>query len=236
MSFVVVDAQVKLDRERDGLKGPVRAVQVRRTSVTSENGKVIEGPLVLSHAVGYDAAGNRTELALYDDAGVLSRRVVYTYDAEKKTRNGMMVYNAANVMVRKVTDIYGSEGFKAQSTMYDYDEDGALLRKRILTFDTFGVLNGVTDYAADSALAREDKAPFERPAFNPNSQSSEATIAEQFGSEDRIVGFGQGMGKYAQPDAHGNWTTGRSPVASRKYASGKSVETAELIYRTFTYY
>lgn len=236
LAFVAIDAQVKLDRDRDGLRGPVRIVQVRRMPVTSENGKMTEGLLVLSHAVSYDTVGNRTELTLYDDTGVLSRRIVYTHDAERKKRNGMMVYNTANVMVRKVNDTYGSDGFKVQSTIYDYDEDGTPSRKRVLTFDAFGGLSKVADYTADGTLVREDKAPFEQPVFNPNSQASEAIVEEQAGSEDRVVSFGQRMGNYSQLDAHGNWTTGRTPATFRKYESGKSVETTEIIYRTFTYY
>ncbi len=73
-------SQGSTDREREGLKGPVQTVHVRKTTTSDENGMRTETPLLLTHVVKYDKAGSRTELAFYDSSGILSRRIVYTYE------------------------------------------------------------------------------------------------------------------------------------------------------------
>jgi hypothetical protein len=222
----------KTDRERDGLKGPVETVRVRQATKLSEDGKQSESPLLLTHVVTYDQSGNRTELALYDQTGTLSRRIAYQYDPETKRRSGLITYNSQNAMVRKVTDKYGSNGLKVSSTVQVFDEDGTLFRKTELTFDTLGELIEVAEYKGDGSLIKKDGPPLEE------SESGNAILARRSPQEDvdRVVGFGRIAGEYFDLDLHGNWTRGMTASTSRIYSSGKKAKTTEWAYREFTYY
>ena len=226
----IAHAQAKTDRERDGLKGLVQTVKVRQMTVITEDEKPTESPLILSHMVSYDKAGNRTELALYDKIGTLSRRMTYTYNPESKRLSELATYDAHNVMMRKVIDTYGGNGFKSNRAIYDYNEDGTFYRKTVLSFSPLGELIEVADYREDGSLIKKVSAPFKQPSY---SYADRRNSAE---NEDRIVSFGRSAGEYFEPDAQGNWTRGLTSSTFRTYSSGKKVKTEELVYREFTYY
>jgi len=222
----------KTDRERDGLKGPVKTVRVRQVTTSSEDGKQSESPLLLTHEVTYDQSGNRTELAFYDRTGTLSRRIAYQYDPETKRRAGLITYNSQNAMVRKVADKYGSSGIKVSSTILDFNEDGTLFRKTEVTFGTLGELIDVAEYQGDGSLIKKAGPPF-KEAEGENAISARGRPREDV---DRVVSFGQRAGEYFDPDHHGNWTRGMTASTSRTYSSGKNAKTTVWAYREFTYY
>lgn len=223
--------QSKTDRDRNGLKGAVQIVRVRKMTILDENGKQSSSPLLLAQVVTYDQSGNRTELALHDDIGTLNRRIVYTYDPETRSRSGLITYNSQNSMVRKVIDINGSSGFKKNRTIHDFNEDGTLYRKTELTFDELGELIEVAEYQPDGSLVKKDRPPFKEP-------EREYVAAQRPSSEDvdRVVSSGSGRFEYFEPDSHGNWTRGIRVSSSRTYSSGKNIKTTEVVYREFTYY
>ncbi|MGH9904976.1 MAG: hypothetical protein ACRD8U_05245, partial [Pyrinomonadaceae bacterium] len=125
---------------RDGLKGPVQTVRVRKATLLDENGRQTPGPVVLSDAATYDQLGNRIERIFYDQAGAFSRRIVYTLDPQTKRRLGLITYDSQNLMARKVVDTYGTTGLRTSSNIHDYNEDGTLFRRTKLTFDGLGSL------------------------------------------------------------------------------------------------
>ena len=230
LSYSIVPAQGKTDRERDGLKGLVQTIKVRQITVVNEDEKQPESPLGLSHVISYGKVGNRTELALYDKTGALSRRIRYTYAAQSKKPSELITYDAHNVMIRKIVDVYGSNGFKSGRTIYDFNEEGTLYRKSVLTLNPLGELVKVADYRQDGSLIKKDSAPFKQPAHSYPTQRSSAE------DEDRVVSFGSGRGEYFEPDAHGNWTRGTTSSNFRTYSSGKKIKTQDIVYREFTYY
>jgi hypothetical protein len=222
----------KTDRERDGLKGLVKMVRVRQATISNEDGKQTESPLLLTHLVAYDQSGNRTELALYDQSGNLSRRIAYQYDPETKRRSSLITYNSQNEMVRKVDDKYGSSGFKVSSTIQDFNEDGTLFRKTELTFGPLGELIEVAEYQGDGSLIKKGSPSLEGAQVE-NAISSRGHPRKDV---DRVVGFGQTGGEYFDLDSHGNWTRGMTASTSRTYSSGKNAKTTVWAYREFTYY
>jgi hypothetical protein len=229
-AFVTAIAQDTTDRERDGLRGPVHTLTVQRQTVLIENNIQTEGPAVLTYVMSYDSAGNRTELDNYYDNGVLSRKIKSTYDPNSKKRTALTMVDANNVLLRKVMDTYSNAGLKLSSTIYDYNEDGTLYRKTVMTFDAFGLLSEITDYGADGKLARRDKAPFKEPLQSLTWRS------KAIEDDDVVVRFGRALGEYSEPDEHGNWTRGIAPSTFKEYASGRKVKTTGVIQRTFTYY
>jgi hypothetical protein len=220
------------DRERDGLKGPVKMVRVRQAEKGSEDANESQSPLALVHEVTYDQTGNRTEIALYDPAGNLSRRIKYLYGPDGKTKLGLITYNAQNVMVRQVTDRYGSNGVKIHSTIQTYNEDGTLYKRTEIALSPLGELVDVTEYGPDGSPIKNDKAAVttadDEIVVPSNPKRAEAT--------DRLVSFGYYNGEYFDPDPHGNWTRGMTGSTERKYASGKKVKSAIWTYREFIYY
>ena len=230
LSYSIIHAQTKTDRERHGLKGLVQTVKVRQITIVTEGEKQTESPLELMHVVSYDKAGNRSEFALYDKTGALSRRITYTYDSGSKRLSELATYDARNVMLRKVVAAYGGDAFKSSRVIYDYNEDGTFYRKILLTFGPLGELVEAAEYREDGSLIKKDTAPFEQPSY---SYTAERRSAE---NEDRIVSFGRGGGEYFEPDAQGNWTRGITSSTFRTHASGKKVKTEEIVFREFTYY
>jgi Flagellar basal body protein FlaE len=222
----------KTDRERDGLKGPVKTVRVRTGIVINENGNESHNPPLLTHSVSYDQAGNRTEFTVFDENGNLSRKVTYEFDPETKKRSGLIVYNSQNSMVRKVSDKFGPNGMRISRTISDFNEDGTLYRRTEITFDSLGDLTNVAQFNADGSPVKN-----ERPAGGePGITNVDSTSRPLPQVEDRLVTFGQGPGEFFEPDAHGNWTRGKTSRTTRKYDSGKEITKTEWSYREFTYY
>jgi hypothetical protein len=225
-------SQSLTDRARDGLKGPVQSVHVRKATTLDENGVRTETPLLQSHIVTYDKSGSRTELALYDSSDVLSRRIVYTYEPGSEKKSGLITYDSNNTMVRKIVDVYGKNGFEKNRTIEDFNEDGTVYRKMGILFNSLGEMTEVAEYGADGTLVKTDRAPFEE-------HEREYVLGAQTGplkEVDRVVSWGRGVAEYFDPDLHGNWTRGLAASTYRTYSSGKKIKTTEVVYREFTYY
>lgn len=220
------------DRERDGLKGPVKAVRVRQAAKVTEDGKETEGPLLLSHEVTYDQAGNRTELALYDGNGNLDRRVKYLYGPDGKTKVGLVTYNAQNVMIRQVFDKFGSNGFKVHATISDFNEDGTPFKRTEVSFGELGELIEVAEYQPDGTLLKKD-----RPAVQErNDKTADSQSTPAASDIDPVISFTGKRGQYFDLDSHGNWTRGMTGSTSSTHASGKKVSTTNWAYRELSYY
>jgi hypothetical protein len=232
LSVVTVYSQSSTDRERDGLKGPVQTVRVRKTTKLDENGMRTETPLLLSHVITYEKSGSRTELALYDSSGVLSRRIVYTYEPETRRKSGLITYDSNNSMVRKIVDVFGKSGFEKNRTIEDFNEDGTLYRKTELNFSSLGEMTEVAEYGVDGILIKKELAPFKEP----EREDVAAAPVRPPEDVDPVVSFGRAVGEYFDPDPYGNWTRGMTSSTSRTYSSGKKVKTREMVYREFTYY
>jgi hypothetical protein len=228
---VTIHAQAKTDRERDGLKGSVQSVKVRRMTIVTEDEKRTETLLLLSHAISYDRAGRRSELALYDKGGILRTRIAYSYDPLTNRRSELATYDANNIMVRNVIDTYGNNGFKSSQAIYDYNDDKTLNRKTVLTFDPLGELTEVAEFRQDGSLIKKESAPFKERKYSYSSPRK-----SQGSSEDPVVGYGSGGGEYFERDVQGNWKRGITSSTSLSYSSGKKVKTEEIEYREFTYY
>ena len=222
----------KTDRERDGLKGPVKTVRIRVGTMTRENGKESHSPLTLNQIVNYDQAGNRTEITLLDENGNVSRKISYEFDPETRRKSGLIVYNSQNAMVRKVSDKYGPGGIQVSKTITDFNEDGTLYRRTEITFGPLGDLIDIAQFNADGSPVKKEAPSVEAPGII-NVDSRSRPLPQE---EDRLVTYGQSAGEYFEPDAHGNWTRGKISATTRKYDSGKEITKIEWSYREFTYY
>ena len=216
------------DREREGLKGPVKTVRVRQVTLVSENDVQTGPPESLVTVVTYDQSGKRTELALYDRSNTLSRRLVYNYDPQTRMRSGLTTYNAENVVVRKVADKYDKNGLKVSSQIQTFNEDGTLYKRTEITFGPLGELVEANEYNGDGT-------PIKKPTA-PEASIDETSNSAKRQREDHLVGFGSSVKEYFDEDSHGNWTRGNAGGRVQTYASGRTVKTTEWVFREFTYY
>ena len=219
------------DRERDGLKGLVKTVRVREGTVVIENGKRTDNPLTLISEVSYDESGYRTKLDLYDIDGTIKRRISYEYDSQTRQLTNLITYNSQNVMLRKISDKYGTNGRKVKRTILDYNEDGTLFRRTELTLGSMNELLDVAEFDGEGKVVKKNSPPIEEPG-----SESVASLKSLSESKDRPISMTTGGGTYLDIDAHGNWTRGQTRVTARTYESGASTRREEWTYREFTYY
>lgn len=67
------------------LKGPVRTFRVEVATLALKDGDYVEGPRVLQTEASFNEYGNRTNLHIYNDKGVLSRRIVMKFSEAQMT-------------------------------------------------------------------------------------------------------------------------------------------------------
>src|ERR1051326_4829567 len=146
--ITIVKAQVKSDREKGGLLGPVHTVRTEYKQIIDDDGKLVESPVMLLEETIYNKAGNYEEMRFYGKNHSLRRRTVYTYSPAGK-RVGIIVYGVDDVLMRKSEYRYGNSGFLSDQVNYDYDENGKLFRKTVITLGDYGEVSQVADFNPD---------------------------------------------------------------------------------------
>ena len=86
------------------LKGPVRTFKVEVATFVSKDGSYVEGPRVPQMEASFNQDGNRTDLRIYNDKGVASRRIVMKFDGLKMTE--AINYDGAGKMWLRTVDVY----------------------------------------------------------------------------------------------------------------------------------
>ncbi|MDQ3907303.1 MAG: hypothetical protein M3268_03050, partial [Acidobacteriota bacterium] len=108
-SSVPVTARAETDRDRDGLRGPVRRVRTENAKLVAREGKLVEGPRSVMETATYDMKGAKIDTAYFLSAGgALTGREVYKYD-DRGDIVEMTLYNA--------------DGSVLSKEKYDYDFD-----------------------------------------------------------------------------------------------------------------
>ncbi len=79
-----VQAQPGTMREATyALRGPVRTFRTETATFVLKDGHYVEGPRVLQMTADFNTDGNRTDLNIYDDKGVLSRRIEMRFEGRR---------------------------------------------------------------------------------------------------------------------------------------------------------
>jgi hypothetical protein len=108
------------------LKGPVRTLKVEVATFVSNVGDYVEGPRIVQMEALFNQDGNRTDLHIYNDKGVLSRRIVMKFDGLKMTE--ALNYDGAGRMWLRVVNVYDDKSrLKEELT---YNGDGSLRTKK----------------------------------------------------------------------------------------------------------
>ncbi|HKG60767.1 MAG TPA: hypothetical protein VKB05_13490 [Pyrinomonadaceae bacterium] len=159
MSFVG-HAQERSDADATyALKGPVRTFKVEVATFVSKDGGYVEGPRVAQMEATFNQDGNRTDLHIYDDKGVLSRRIVMKFDGRKMTE--AMNYDGQGRMWLRIVDAYDeSSRLKEELT---YNGDGSLRTKKTYKRDELGQATETSEYNVQGVLVDQFKNTFDGP-------------------------------------------------------------------------
>ena len=159
---VVGHAQERSDAELTyALKGPVRTFRLEAATFVSKDGDYVEGPRVVQMEASFNQDGNRTDLHIYNDQGVLSRRIVTKFDGRKMTE--AMNYDGAGRMWLRIVDVYDEKGLLKEELTYN--GDGSLTSKKTYKRDELGHAIEVSKYNAQGVLLQQAKHTFNGPVL-----------------------------------------------------------------------
>lgn len=160
LMFAVGHAQERSDADATyALKGPVRTFRVEVARFTSKDGDYVEGPRVAQMEASFNQDGNRTDLHIYDEKGVLSRRIVMKFDGRKMTE--AINYDGAGRMWLRTVDVYDDKGrLKEELT---YNGDGSLRSKKTFKRDELGQAIETAEFNAQGILLDQFKNTFDGP-------------------------------------------------------------------------
>lgn len=176
----IVAAQVKSDREKSGLAGPVKSVESSRIEYSLKGGKSVEGRRIVSQKTTYNKEGNKTEQLTFDLDGSVSdktlcdyapsgmnitceeyspiadknlatpRRHVYTLD-----NRGNVVeytgYESNGTLGDKFGYKYDVKGNKTEEVFYSWN--GSRMGKLVYSYDDNGNRLTETSYDADDSVS-----------------------------------------------------------------------------------
>lgn len=153
-------AQEKSDADATyALKGPVRTLKVEVATFVLKDGGYVEGPRVAQMDATFNQDGNRTDFHVYNDKGVIIRRIVMKFDGRKMTE--AINYDGEGKMWLRIVNVYDDQGkLKAELT---YHGDGSLNTKKTFQRDELGQATEVSKYNAQGVLLDQFKNTFDGP-------------------------------------------------------------------------
>ena len=157
---LVGNAQERSDADATyALKGPVRTFKVEVATFVSKDGDYVEGPRVVQMEASFNQDGNRTDLRIYDEKGVLVRRIVMKFDGRKMTE--AINYDGAGKMWLRTVDVYDDESRLKE--VLTYNGDGSLRSKKTFKRDELGHAIETNEYNAKGVLLDQFKNNFDGP-------------------------------------------------------------------------
>ena len=105
------------------IKGPVRTFKVEIATFVSKDGDYVEEPRVVQMEASFNQDGNRTDLRLYNEKGMLSRRIVMKFEGRRMTE--AINYDGEGKMIQKTSTNQQSWGPQLiAKSDYTYDASG----------------------------------------------------------------------------------------------------------------
>jgi antitoxin component YwqK of YwqJK toxin-antitoxin module len=139
------------------LKGPVRTFKVEIATFVSKDGDYIEGPRVAQMEASFNQDGNRTDLRIYNEKGVLSRRIVMKFEGRKMTE--AINYDGEGRMWLRTVDVYDDKGLLKEEVTYN--GDGSLRSKKTFKRNELSQAIEISEYNAQGVLLDQFKNTFE---------------------------------------------------------------------------
>lgn len=153
-----INAQIRTMREATyALRGPVRTVRTEAATFVLKDGHYVEGPRVLQMTADFNTDGNRTDLKIYDDKGVLVRQIEMKFKGRRLIE--FLNYDGHGNMWLRGTTFYDEEGRPTGNATYG--GDGSLRSKRVLTRDKEGRVIESAEYNAQGTLLDKIRSTFD---------------------------------------------------------------------------
>ena len=159
MSLVVHAQERSMADATYALKGPVRTMRVEVATFVLQDGDYVEGPRFVQMEASFNQDGNRTDLYIYNDQGVLSRRIVMKFDGRKMTE--AMNYDGGGRMWLRIVNVYDARGLLEQELTYN--GDASLRSKKTFKRDELGQAFEVSEYNPQGVLLDQFKNTFDGP-------------------------------------------------------------------------
>lgn len=159
MSFVTHAQERSTADATYALKGPVRTFKVEVATFVSKDGDYVEGPRVPQMEATFNQDGNRTDLLIYNEKGVLSRRIVMKFDGRKMTE--ALNYDGAGKMWLRIVNVFDDKRLLKEELTYH--GDGSLRTKKTYQRNELGQATEVSEYNAQGVLLDQFKNTFDGP-------------------------------------------------------------------------
>jgi antitoxin component YwqK of YwqJK toxin-antitoxin module len=141
------------------LKGPVRTFTVEIATFVSKDGDYLEEPRVAQMEASFNQDGNRTDLRIYNDKGVLSRRIAMKFEGRKMME--AINYDGAGTMWLRTVDVYDDKSLLKEELTYN--GDGSLRSKKTFKRDELGHAIEISEHNAQGVLQDQFKNTFDGP-------------------------------------------------------------------------
>ena len=240
----IISAQIRTDKEVDGLKGEVKSVRLERTEIFQREGKPVEKARILQSVITYDEKGNKIEELRYNFNGSLAEKMVFARD--DKGNQTKIIYKPDGTIDSKW--VYNFDASGKMTGGAQYNSDGVLRLKMVRNFDARGKLIEGAMYAADGSLMNKTLFKYyaegkqtEDAVYNASGTLMQKYMRSDIG--DTVVLYdNDGEIRYKaisqspslELDSQGNWIK-RSTL--RTVTQGDKAEgVIEVVYRTIIYY
>ena len=156
------------------IKGPVRTFKVEIATFVSKDGDYVEEPRVVQMEASFNQDGNRTDLRLYNEKGMLSRRIVMKFEGRRMTE--AINYDGEGKMWLRTVDVYNDKGLLKE--VLTYNGDGSLRSKKTYKRNELSQAIETSEHNAQGVLLDQFKNTFEGPLL----LTSERTVYSENGS------------------------------------------------------
>ena len=130
------------------LRGPVRDMRTETATISKNGSDYVEGPRILSMTVTFNEDGNRPELCLYNEKGVLTRRIAGKFENGKETE--YVNYDGAGKMWLRTVYLRNAEGrVRGEET---YNGDSSLRSKTTFVRNSTGKMIERSEYSPQDVL------------------------------------------------------------------------------------
>ena len=238
---VVVSAQAKPDREKDGLLKSVQTVETEIVELITKDGKSVEGPRMPVQTVDYDKRGNRVKRVDLNRDGSTAQTIVYTFDTEGRS-TGYEDFTPGLEKPRKHIYLLASDGRRSEYKMiqptgkpadekyvYKYDGNGnkiaeelyhkdSLISRNENTYDAKGNLISQIIYNPDGTISARIQNSFAadgKPVERIRHDGDLVTYRVRYKFDDK--------GRLLEREVNGSYVDMES--SSESYTTGKVVYT-----------
>jgi hypothetical protein len=143
------------------LKGPVRTFRTEVATFVAGDSGPVEGPRVVQMEASFNEDGNRTDLHIYNNKGVLVRRIVMKFEGRKQIES--FNYDGAGRMWLRLVNAYDDQGRPNGYTTYH--GDGSLRSTFVVKRNQRGLVIESTETDSKGVLMEQVHTRYDGPKF-----------------------------------------------------------------------